>query len=48
VDEHSVYGCTDGCACEWMPKRPPMDPVHILGIFAAHQPAVVSQPCKEA
>lgn len=19
--EHSVYGCADGCACEWMPKR---------------------------
>jgi hypothetical protein len=32
VDEHSVYGCADGCACELMPKRPPMDPVHILGI----------------
>lgn len=35
ADEHSVYGCVDGCGCEWMPKRPklpPMDPVHILGI----------------
>lgn len=21
VDEHSVYGCVDGCACEWMPRR---------------------------
>lgn len=21
VDEHSVYGCADDCACEWMPKR---------------------------
>lgn len=20
-DEHSVYGCADGCGCEWMPKR---------------------------
>lgn len=20
-DEHSVYGCEDGCSCEWMPKR---------------------------
>ncbi|MFJ9633732.1 hypothetical protein ACIRU8_39170 [Streptomyces sp. NPDC101175] len=34
VDEHSVYGCADGCGCEWMPKKPPMDPVHILGIGA--------------
>ncbi|MFE7899213.1 hypothetical protein ACFU3E_17120 [Streptomyces sp. NPDC057424] len=35
ADEHSVYGCADDCACEWMPKRkPPMDPVHILGIKA--------------
>jgi hypothetical protein len=40
VDEHSVYGCADGCACEWMPKRPPMDPVHILGIGA---PAAAGQ-----
>ncbi|MFC4506669.1 MULTISPECIES: hypothetical protein [Streptomyces] len=22
ADEHSVYGCADGCGCEWMPKRP--------------------------
>lgn len=22
VDEHSVYGCADNCACEWMPRRP--------------------------
>ncbi|MEU9865511.1 hypothetical protein AB0D99_32045 [Streptomyces sp. NPDC047971] len=21
ADEHSIYGCEDGCACEWMPKR---------------------------
>jgi hypothetical protein len=21
VEEHSVYGCVDGCGCEWMPKR---------------------------
>ncbi|MER7953880.1 hypothetical protein [Streptomyces sp. NPDC096030] len=21
ADEHSVYGCEDGCTCEWMPKR---------------------------
>ncbi|MEV6014695.1 hypothetical protein [Streptomyces sp. NPDC051997] len=42
--EHSIYGCVDGCACEWMPKRPPMDPVHILGIYADEQPAAVSQP----
>ncbi|MFF7837593.1 hypothetical protein ACFZC6_01965 [Streptomyces ossamyceticus] len=21
ADEHSVYGCADGCGCEWMPKR---------------------------
>lgn len=20
-DEHTVYGCADGCACEWLPKR---------------------------
>jgi hypothetical protein len=35
ADEHSIYGCADGCGCEWMPKKPPMDPVHILGIDAA-------------
>jgi hypothetical protein len=34
ADGHSMYGCVDGCACEWMPKRQPMDPVHILGIGA--------------
>jgi hypothetical protein len=34
TDEHSVYGCADGCGCEWMPKKPPMDPIHILGIEA--------------
>ncbi|MGW3594971.1 hypothetical protein [Streptomyces sp. NPDC005167] len=22
VSEHSVYGCADGCACEWMPRKP--------------------------
>ncbi|MFH8804096.1 hypothetical protein ACH4F6_31660 [Streptomyces sp. NPDC017936] len=22
ADEHSVYGCADGCGCEWMPKPP--------------------------
>jgi hypothetical protein len=33
ADEHSVYGCSEGCGCEWMPKRrPAMDPVHILGV----------------
>lgn len=21
ADEHSVYGCTEGCGCEWMPVR---------------------------
>lgn len=21
ADEHSVYGCADDCACEWMPRR---------------------------
>lgn len=21
ADEHSVYGCVDGCGCEWMPRR---------------------------
>ncbi|MFJ7963175.1 hypothetical protein [Streptomyces sp. NPDC096324] len=21
ADEHSIYGCADGCPCEWMPKR---------------------------
>lgn len=21
ADEHSVYGCADDCACEWMPQR---------------------------
>ncbi|MDX2532321.1 hypothetical protein QBA79_36420 [Streptomyces scabiei] len=21
ADEHSVYGCAEGCGCEWMPKR---------------------------
>lgn len=39
--EHSIYGCADGCACEWMPKRrkrPPMDPVNILGIEAPSGP----------
>ncbi|WP_371634455.1 hypothetical protein OG693_39385 (plasmid) [Streptomyces sp. NBC_01259] len=20
ADEHSVYGCVEGCACEWMPR----------------------------
>ncbi|MFE9812323.1 hypothetical protein [Streptomyces sp. NPDC005548] len=35
ADEHSVYGCEDDCGCEWMPKRKPMDPVHILGVDAA-------------
>ena len=24
ADEHSIYGCVDGCACEWMPKRTPV------------------------
>ena len=38
ADEHSVYGCVDGCGCEWMPKRPPMDPVRILGIKAEPEP----------
>ncbi|WP_210637179.1 hypothetical protein [Streptomyces sp. GESEQ-13] len=23
ADEHSVYGCADDCACEWVPKRKP-------------------------
>lgn len=23
TDEHSVYGCADGCACEYLPKRKP-------------------------
>ncbi len=23
-DEHSIYGCADGCGCEWMPKRTPV------------------------
>ncbi|MGW1135632.1 hypothetical protein [Streptomyces griseoluteus] len=23
ADEHSVYGCTDNCGCEWMPRRKP-------------------------
>lgn len=23
ADEHSVYGCVDGCGCEWMPRRSP-------------------------
>jgi hypothetical protein len=31
ADEHSIYGCADGCGCEWMPKRKPMDPARILG-----------------
>ncbi|WP_428956162.1 hypothetical protein [Streptomyces sp. cg35] len=22
VDEHSVYGCANGCGCEWMPGEP--------------------------
>ncbi|WP_369167828.1 hypothetical protein AB5J49_08125 [Streptomyces sp. R28] len=42
VDEHSVYGCLDNCACEWMPKRKPMDPVHILGIDAVSGPGRVA------
>ena len=25
ADEHSIYGCADGCGCEWMPKRKPDD-----------------------
>lgn len=46
ADEHSIYGCADGCGCEWMPKRPPMDPVHILGIEADEPAAapVAGQP----
>ncbi|GGM07019.1 hypothetical protein GCM10010099_23780 [Streptomyces cinereus] len=51
ADEHSVYGCADGCACEWMPKRrkrPPMDPVHILGIYADDEPAAGARHDKEA
>jgi hypothetical protein len=49
ADEHSIYGCADGCGCEWMPKRrAPMDPVHILGIYADEQPAAASQPDGEA
>lgn len=43
ADEHSVYGCIDGCGCDRMFKRPPMDPVHILGIDA-DPPAVAEQP----
>lgn len=39
ADEHSIYGCADGCACEWLPKRQPMDPVHILGIEADEESA---------
>ncbi len=23
ADEHSIYGCADDCACEWMPRRAP-------------------------
>jgi hypothetical protein len=23
ANEHSVYGCADDCACEWMPRRKP-------------------------
>lgn len=43
--EHSIYGCADDCTCEWMPKRkPPMDPVHILGIKADEaQPGTEAQ-----
>lgn len=26
VDEHSVYGCAEDCACEWMPPRTPAAP----------------------
>lgn len=26
VDEHSVYGCADGCGCEWMPHMPALAP----------------------
>ena len=26
VDEHSVYGCAEDCACEWMPSRTPAAP----------------------
>jgi len=44
VDEHSVYGCSDGCPCEWMPKRTPMDPVHILGVEAPTTDGA-QQPC---
>lgn len=46
-DEHSVYGCLDDCACEWMPKRKPMDPVHILGIDADVPAPVAQQPAAE-
>ncbi|MFD7109115.1 hypothetical protein ACFWAF_02860 [Streptomyces microflavus] len=26
ADEHSVYGCAEDCACEWMPPRAPAVP----------------------
>ncbi|MEJ8671903.1 hypothetical protein WKI71_36725 [Streptomyces sp. MS1.AVA.1] len=38
ADEHSVYGCADGCGCERMPKRQPMNPWRILGIDACPTP----------
>jgi hypothetical protein len=44
ADEHSIYGCADGCGCAWMPKRKPMDPVHILGVEAEPTPVAASTP----
>lgn len=26
TDEHSVYGCADGCPCEYLPNRKPVPP----------------------
>lgn len=43
TDEHSMYGCAEGCGCEWMPKRKPMDPVHILGIKPDEAPPAETQ-----
>lgn len=30
TDEHSLYGCTHGCACEWLPKPAPVDRPAVL------------------
>jgi hypothetical protein len=45
TDEHSVYGCTDGRGCEWMPKKPPMNPWRILGIADCPTPLTHNWGC---